>query len=125
MTPALLRLFLIFATLHAQAPCCLVYASVDSGHGPNATHVDTPACPCCRHSAPAHDDPPAREPGCPADCPDDCPCMFCSPGFVPLTDFGSVMLPPDAAFDPQPGPVAPARGHTGHRQLPDRPPRVV
>jgi hypothetical protein len=51
--------------------------------------------------------------------------MFCSPGFVPLTDFGYATLPPDTAFEPPLIPMNLSGGHAGHHRLPDRPPRLA
>src|SRR5436309_2879829 len=132
MLPALLRLFLVFATLHTQTPCCLVFGAL--GGGARAPHrcampgddscdgaADRCGC-CCPHSPPTdHDRCPApapnRAPGCPPTCPADCPCMFCSPGFVPLTDFGCLVQLADTTVAQLLPPTAPAHGQAGHRTL--------
>jgi hypothetical protein len=51
--------------------------------------------------------------------------MFCSPGFVPLTDFGSLTQPADAPVGPPLSMAAQSHGHAGHPSLLDRPPRLA
>src|SRR5262249_44208332 len=133
------RLLLIFATLHAQTPCCLVYHSLHEttseytttassavgGEGRCQTAVKK-RCPCCPAEPDSSDSTPTpsknHPPGCPDGCPPDCPCMFCSPGFVPLTDFGSLTLSAHVAVGPHVVTAVPSRGHAGHYLLLDRPP---
>jgi hypothetical protein len=51
--------------------------------------------------------------------------MFCSPGFVPLTDFGCAVQVTDAIAG-QPLILATiGQGHAGYRTPLDRPPRLV
>jgi hypothetical protein len=123
MMPALLRLLLVFATLPAQTPCGLVYHSLCAGEPAAAgccdCHSDDGDRDCDRDRDADHD--PAPRPECPA----GCPCMFCSPGFVPLTDFGCLTQPADTSVGPPLSLAAHSRGHAGHPSLLDRPPRLV
>jgi hypothetical protein len=134
MTRALLHLFLVFATLHVQLPCSLAVHSVcpchqtsDEACQPCRDHSQAPDdCSCCTETPPADDDSaPAPHPEQPPGCPDDCPCMFCSAGFVPLTDFGGLSLSVERAFGSPLTPAAPSDSLAGHRTLLDRPPRVA
>src|SRR5690349_2345261 len=113
MPPALLRLVLVFATLHAQTPCGLVYHSLCPCE-PAACcgcHSDDGDGDCDRERTADHDPTPTPRPECPA----GCPCMFCSPGFVPLTDFGCLTRPAEPPVGPPLSPTADSRGHAGHR----------
>src|SRR5262245_54695851 len=133
MTRTLLQLFLIFATLHVKVPCslalhsaCPCHQASDAACPPGRDHSQSDDCSCCTPTSPADDDPaPAPHPEQPPGCPDDCPCIFCSPGFVPLTDFGGVSLPIERAFGPPLTHAAPSDSLAGHRTLLDRPPRVA
>ena len=130
---AALRVLLIVALLYAQAPCGAAFGSAAPCSCHADCHAATPAtkcdCGCCDEepvAAPA-DVLPAdeRQPCSPTDCPANCPCAVCSAGYVPLTDFAVVTLPVHAAVGPSLAAAAPSRGDAGHRQLPDRPPRLV
>lgn len=135
MAPALLHLVLAFALLHAQAPCHPAAGPApgrDAGTAAADPPARTAACCCCCHADdgdvgpdPAATEAPGPAPAGPPGCPRDCPCLVCSPGFVPLTDFGCATLPAGVALDPPLIPTAPTRGHAGHHQLPDRPPRLA
>src|SRR5579859_1635584 len=82
-----LRLVLILAILHLHYPCCWMTCacSCESG-GATKSGAAKKSCPCCRCSPAAKSQPsslPRQRPQ-PNDC-DDCPCVFCSPGYLPLT----------------------------------------
>ena len=125
---AVRHLFLIVVTLHAQMPCGLVQHAFCSGDlttqnrdGDTAPRPAQTGCPCCqRHVTTERDTIPTPEPR-PA-CPVDCPCMFCSVGFVPLTDFAMAARGPDQAVEPLVYAAIPA-DLAGHPAFLDRPPR--
>jgi hypothetical protein len=131
---AIPRLLLIVALLHAQTPCGAAFGS-PAPCACRAEQLDTtpPACDCgCCEADPADvpmdvspsptdDGQPCEPTGCPA----NCPCAVCSAGYIPLTDLTSVILPVATAFGPPLLPADPSGGQAGHRQLPDRPPRLV
>jgi hypothetical protein len=134
--PAVRHLLLIVATLHAQMPCCLLAHAFWAGGRTDgsrdgsceAGRAHARGCDCCRPGKPVDPDrtpghAPKTPPGCPPECPADCQCMFCSVGFVPLTDFACTARGPDQAVEP----LVPADipvGLAGYRLLLDRPPRL-
>jgi hypothetical protein len=130
--PAALRLLVIVALLHAQTPCGAAFGSPAPCCCHTERHDDAPpacACGCCDEGpadAPVDVSPPADgpQPCGPTGCPANCPCAVCSAGYVPLTDFTSMALPVVTAFGPPLLPADPSGGQAGHRQLPDRPPRL-
>jgi hypothetical protein len=118
------RLILVLVMLLGQLPCGVTARA--SAAEPTTAAADDRPCRCCKRGKVPRDDRPAMPAPKPVPakptCPPDCPCMFCSPGFAPLT----VPATPPQLVEPACDFLSDcftSHVQAGHRPPLDRPPR--